>query len=420
MITERLLQFLWQMQYYNHHDLRTETGESVLVNYPGQLNNNQGPDFINARIRIGEAEWVGQVELHIKSSMWGSHGHGEDINYKNVILHVVWEDDCKSNEIPVLVVGQRVPKLFLKQYGEWMRTRQPIPCSAMLKEISPLVMTAWKERLLIERLIRKSSLISGWLEENRGDWEETFWWLLARNFGARVNEDAFEELARSVPLKLLTRHRKQRFQLESILFGQGRLLEKQFLEDYPQQLQREYRHAQCKHAFVPIRQPLHFLRMRPGNFPTIRLAQLASILNNSKHLFTRVIEARKVSDVKSMLEIEASEYWNKHYLFDQLSKECKKKLGNDMINNILINTIAPALFTYGHHFKQEEFQKRSIEWLTLIDPEQNALIDCWEEFGLIPQSAADTQSLLELRIQYCDRKRCLDCSIGNSIFKKSV
>jgi hypothetical protein len=160
--------------------------------------------------------------------------------------------------------------------------------------------------------------------------------------------------------------------------------------------------------------------MRPGNFPTIRLAQLASILNNSKHLFTRVIEARKVSDVKSMLEIEASEYWNKHYLFDQLSKECKKKLGNDMINNILINTIAPALFTYGHHFKQEEFQKRSIEWLTLIDPEQNALIDCWEEFGLIPQSAADTQSLLELRIQYCDRKRCLDCSIGNSIFKKSV
>jgi len=274
--------------------------------------------------------------------------------------------------------------------------------------------------LLIERLIRKSTLISGWLEENKGDWEEAFWWLLARNFGTKVNEDAFEELARSVPLKILTRHKNQRFQLEAILLGQGGQLEKKFLEEYPQRLQKEYRFCQQKYRLSPIRQPMHFLRMRPGNFPTIRLAQLACLFNRSRHLFTRIREARLIADVKSLLEIEASDYWDRHYVFDDRSREIKKKLGKDMISNILINSVVPSLFTYGHHYKLEDYQKKALDWLGIIDPEHNAIIEDWGQCNMPVQTAADSQSLIELRIQYCDKKRCLDCSIGNSIFRKSV
>ena len=238
MITERLLQFLWQMQYFNKEDLLTEAGENLRIIHPGQHNSNQGPDFINARIKIQDTEWIGNVELHTLSSLWLQHGHHLDPNYSNVILHVVWEDDAMISGIPVLVLQHRIPKLILQRYEEWMRTPRPIPCSGLIGQTTDLVWKSWKERLLVERMIRKSSLVSGFLEENKGNWEETFWWLIARNFGIKVNEDAFEEMARTLPLNLLTRHKDQVIQLESMLMGQAGLLEKKFLEPYPRALQK--------------------------------------------------------------------------------------------------------------------------------------------------------------------------------------
>src|SRR6185295_2055219 len=197
MISERLLQFLWQMQYYNREALSIDTGESLQIIQPGFINSNQGPDFLNARIKIDGTEWVGHVELHTRSALWKVHGHDEDPNYQNVILHVVWEHDSENSTLPLLVLENRVPKWILHRYEEWMSTRHSIPCHNFLNDVAHMVWTSWKDRLLVERLLRKSSLLCIWLEETRGNWEEAFWWLIARNFGIKVNEEAFEELARS-------------------------------------------------------------------------------------------------------------------------------------------------------------------------------------------------------------------------------
>ena len=419
MISERLLQFLWQMQYYNREALSIDTGESLQIIQPGFINSNQGPDFLNARIKIDGTEWVGHVELHTRSALWKVHGHDEDPNYQNVILHVVWEHDSENSTLPLLVLENRVPKWILHRYEEWMSTRHSIPCHNFLNDVAHLVWTSWKDRLLVERLLRKSSLLCIWLEETRGNWEEAFWWLIARNFGIKVNEEAFEELARSLPLNLLTRHKSQLLQLEAILLGQGGLLEKNFLETYPNHLQREYRFYQTKYSLQPIRQSLHFLRMRPGNFPTIRLAQLAALIHRSTHLFSKIKEAVQLSDVKAMLELEASEYWQRHYVFDDLAEHKTRKLGREMIANLLINSIIPSLFTYGHLHHEEQFMARAIDWLRLLEPEHNATLKNWEALHVPCENAFDSQALLELRVHYCDKKRCLDCAIGNSHFKRS-
>lgn len=417
---ERLLQFIWQFRYFNGKELRSTAGETVTIIHPGRPNANQGPDFLEARIRIGDTLWVGQVELHIRSSDWQKHGHQADKNYENVILHVVWEDDGTpaGSVLPVLSLQDRVSGLLLRQYEAWMHRLVFIPCERQVTEVPALTWLSWKERLLLERLQRKTGQIAGYLGENNQHWEETFWWLLARNFGIRVNAGAFEAIARSLPVNLLSRNKSRQQPLEALLLGQAGLLEREWKDAYPRRLRKDYLFYRNKYGLHPIRQPVHFLRMRPGSFPTVRLAQLAMLLHRSAHLFAFAKEAGSLDAIREQLTVTASAYWDHHYLPDEWSPARSKKLGAGMIDNILINTILPVLFAYGHLRGEPVLKERALDWYQAIAPEKNAILRKFEQLGIAGGNAADTQALLELQSRYCQEKKCLDCAIGNALLKR--
>ena len=418
-MTERLLQYIWQFQYFNRSNLQTAKGEKLTILFPGNLNLNQGPDFTNAQIKIDDTILVGSIELHIKASQWNEHGHSGDANYKNVILHVVFENDILQSSIPVLELQSRISNLLLDKYDKLMNASSFIACSNSISEIKEITWIAWKERLLAERLTRKSGIAFRFLEENKMHWEETFWWMLARNFGMKVNSEAFELMARTISVNILAKHKNQIHQLEALLLGQAGLLNEDFTEDYPKLLQREYFFLQKKYELKPIHSPVHFLRMRPGNFPTIRLAQLAALVQNSAHLFSKILETAKISDIKKLLSVTANDYWHYHYSLDEPSSFKKKTVGQNMIDNIVINTVIPMLFAYGLHHKEEKFKTKAILWLEEISAEINSITKGFSQLQLDNKTAFDSQAFIELKTQYCDQKLCLKCSVGNSLLKAS-
>jgi hypothetical protein len=417
-MTERLLQYIWQFQYYNKGELSTTAGEPLQILFPGQFNTNQGPDFSDAKIKIGTTTWAGAVELHINTSDWKKHNHQQDNNYNNVILHVVWEDDTKANELPVLELKSRVPKVLLQRYEELMLSSSFIPCEKMIHTVREITWKSWKERLLAERLLRKAAVVETYLKQNSYHWEATFWWLLARNFGMKVNADAFEAVARSLPINILAKHKNQIHQLEALLLGQAGLLQENFTEDYPVMLQKEYAFYKNKYGLQPINNPVFSLRMRPGNFPAVRLAQLAMLVHHSVHLFAEIKEAAEVKNVKSRFDITANDYWHYHYRFDELSAYRKKKLGAAMIDNIIINTIAPVLFSYGTYHNEQPYKDKALQWLEETTAESNVITKGFEKLGLENKTAYDSQALIELKNNYCHPKRCLDCGVGNAILKQ--
>lgn len=417
-MTERLLQYIWQFQYYNKGELSTAAGEPLQILFPGQFNTNQGPDFSDAKIKIGATTWAGTVELHINTSDWKKHNHQQDNNYNNVILHVVWEDDTKANELPVLELKSRVPKVLLQRYEELMLSSSFIPCEKMIHTVRDITWKSWKERLLAERLLRKAAVVETYLRQNSYHWEATFWWLLARNFGMKVNADAFEAVARSLSINILAKHKNQIHQLEALLLGQAGLLQENFTEDYPVMLQKEYAFYKNKYGLQPINNPVFSLRMRPGNFPAVRLAQLAMLVHHSVHLFVEIKEAAEVKNVKSRFDITANDYWHYHYRFDEHSAFRKKKLGTAMIDNIVINTIAPVLFAYGNYHNEQLYKDKALQWLEETTAESNVITKGFEKLGLENRTAYDSQALIELKNNYCHPKRCLDCGVGNAILKQ--
>ena len=428
-MTERLLQFIWQFQYFNKNELSTAEGELVQVILPGQHNNDQGPDFSNAKILIGNTTWAGTIELHIKTSDWNKHKHQEDKNYNNVILHVVWGDDrspdpiatClptgKIGSVPVIELKSRVSKLLLQRYEELMLSSAFIPCEKSIRSVPDITINIWKERLLIERLLRKARMVESYMQQNNYHWEETFWWMLARNFGMKVNAEAFEAMARSIPLTILAKHKNQIHQLEALLLGQAGLLKESFIEDYPNLLQKEYRFLQSKYNIQPIQLPLFSLRMRPGNFPAIRLAELAMLVHGSAHLFSKIKEAVSAKEIKQFFEVTANDYWHYHYQFDETSAFKKKKIGISMIDNIIINTVAPVLFAYGNYQSENRYKDKALQCLEEITAEKNLITKGFEQLNIENKNAWDSQALIELKNEYCNRKRCLECSIGNNILK---
>lgn len=417
-MTERLLQYIWQFQYFNKTDLVTTTGETVQVVFPGQYNTNQGPDFTDAKICIGKTTWAGTVELHIRTSDWAKHNHQKDKNYNNVILHVVWEDDrSDNNTVPVLELKGRVSKILLQRYEELVNADLFIPCERSIHSVREIIWKSWKDRLLAERLLRKAETVDNYLQQNNYHWEETFWWLLARNFGMKVNAETFEAIARSVPVNILAKHKNQVHQLEALLLGQAGLLEEKFTEEYPLMLQKEYRFLQNKYRLKPVSLPLHFLRMRPGNFPTIRLAQLTMLVYESVHLFSKVKEAGSVKDIRQWFDVNANDYWHCHYRFDEVSAFKKKTLGETMIDNIIINTIAPVLFAYGSCHKEQQYKDKALQWLENTAAEANSITKGFRQIGVNNKSAFDSQALIELKNEYCSKRRCLDCGIGTAILK---
>lgn len=420
-MTERLLQFIWQFQYFNKNELTTSLGELIRVIFPGLYNTNQGPDFTGAKISIDRTTWAGNVELHIKTSDWNKHQHQYDTNYSNVILHVVWEDDKTPGQgIPIIELKSRVSKLLLQRYEDLMNSSSFIPCENSIHTVRDITWKSWKERLLVERLLRKAGLVEIYLQQNNHHWEETCWWLLARNFGMKINADAFEAVARSIPLTVLAKQKQQIHQLEALLLGQAGLLKEKFTEDYPRLLQREYNFQQHKYKLKPVRLPVLFLRMRPGNFPTIRLAQLAMLIHESAHLFAKIKETSSVKDVKKWFDVTANDYWHYHYRLDEPSAFRIKKPGETMVDNIIVNTVIPMLFAYGNFHREQKYKDRALQWLGEISAEKNSITKRFAQIGIENKNAYDSQALIELKNEYCERKKCLDCGAGNAILKSNL
>ncbi len=418
-MTERLLQFIWQLRYYNNIGLACTNGQLIQVIHPGTHNTNQGPDFLNAKIKVGLTLWAGHVELHIKSGDWIKHRHSNDSNYKNVILHVVWIHDTDINlGFPTVELQHAVPKLLLYKYDRLMKGNRLIPCADHpAGAVNEASMISWKTRLLAERLQAKSCHINNLLKKNNMHWEETCWWLLARNFGSTVNSDSFEKIAMSIPYNLLLRHQNNQVQLEALLLGQAGLLDGTYSNDYPKMLQQEFRFLQHKYKLLNPHTALLLLRMRPANFPAIRLSQLASLLHGHKQLFSTFLEAESIDTIEKMLMVSASGYWQTHYVFDEPGHFKQKKTGKQMAHNIIINTVIPLLYTYGQVKNNEWLTGKIMQWLAGLPAENNSIVREFEKIGIASRSAYDSQALLQLRQQYCNQNRCLQCTIGNAILK---
>ena len=419
---EDILQYIWKFQYYNNHQLTSTSGDKILVIHPGSHNVNQGPDFTEAKIKINDTLWVGNVELHINSSHWNLHNHSADENYKNIILHIVWNHDAEikdanGNNLPTLELQSRVSNLLLEKYKQLGENGQFIACEKLPHQLRELSLTSWKQRLVAERLLLKSENIFQILSETNFHWEETFWWLIAANFGLKVNSEMFKKIAQSLPLSVLAKHKHNLIQIEAMLFGQAGLLKKDFQEKYPIMLQKEYRFYQKKYQLQPVDGELFFLRMRPANFPTIRLAQLAMLIHNSEHLFSKIKETDSVAEVKQMFCLEANDYWHYHYIFDEKAEQKIKSLGKQMIDNVIINTIVPILFAYGLHHEEEVYKEKAIKWLEEISPEKNSITKGFESLHYSNNNAFDSQAFIQLKNAYCNKTLCLECAIGNSLLR---
>ncbi len=420
-MTERLLQYIWQFKYFNVNALLTEEGETLQVLHPGSHNTNQGPDFIDAKIKINNTTWAGSIELHINSSDWNKHKHSADKNYKNVILHVVWKNDIDmSLPFSTLTLQNKVSKLLLNRYDELMSTIAFIPCQQNIHQVDELTWQNWKERVLVERLENKTGVVMDFFQRTNNHWEETFWWLLAKNFGIKLNSVAFEKMAQSISVNILAKHKGQVHQTEALLFGQAGLLEETFKDDYPKLLQREYQFLKKKYKLQKVEASMLFLRMRPSNFPTVRLAQLAMLVHQSLHLFSKIKEATDVKYIKELLNVTANDYWHYHYVFDEAAAFKKKKLGDQMIDNILINTIVPVLFAYGHYHNESKLKDKALQWLEHTRPEKNSISNGFMALKIGNKTAFDSQALIQLKNEYCNKKRCLDCSVGNKLIRETA
>ncbi len=420
---EDLLHYVWRLQRFDTAELQTTEGQPIRIQMIGEHNHHSGPDFTNARIEIGKTLWAGNVEMHLKASDWSSHQHQSDPAYDNVILHVVLDEDEKINRqngsrIPCLELKKRISSKISKIYQKFLHNEYWISCQHHFYEVGHMTKVLWLDRLLVERLECKTIVIEKLLKEKTNNWESTFYQILAKNFGVKVNAEPFERLARTLPLSILGKHKNDLFQIEALLFGQSGLLNDDFEDEYPNRLKKEYQFLQKKYQLTPIEKTnWRFLRMRPANFPTIRIAQFAQLIFQSTHLFSKVLAAKNVKEIQNMFELKLSNYWQTHYVFDKESVKRNKSLGRNAIHLFIINTITPFLFLYGKWKDEEDYKDRAFQLLEEVPAEKNSIISKWEELGMLPKSAYETQALLQLKNEYCSKKRCLECSIGCGILK---
>lgn len=392
---------------------------------PGFYNTDAGPDFRESEIKVGSTRWYGHVEIHVRSSDWLRHGHTHDPAYQNVVLHVVLEEDepillASGTRIPCLELQARIRPELLQRYRKFYQKPHTIPCAGMLHQVPELTRKLWLDRLQIERLEERARRVLHLLEKNTGDWEMTFYQLLGSGLGLRVNQDAFQELAVRTPLTLLRRHCPQLFQLEALLFGQAGLLPQATEDVYPQELRKEYLFLQKKYQLIPMTgQEWKFSRMRPAGFPTVRIAQLAMLLHSTDHLFSRIIVVERVEEIYHLLAVKVSNYWATHYRFDKLTKFSEKRLGRQAIDQIIINIIVPFLFAYGKARASEKHRRRAGELLEQVAAEKNSMLRAWNKLGIEAGHAGDSQALLQLRKEYCNAHRCLQCAIGTWLLRQT-
>jgi len=423
---EQLLHYVWKHRLWPLKPLATTDGRSVEIVDAGTPNGDAGPDFFNAKVAIGGQLWVGNVEIHLKASDWFRHHHDSDAAYNNVALHVV---EC-ADAIATTASGRTVATLQLpipdkirENYEELLRTDRYPPCHKIVASLPPLSLHSWMTTLQIERLERKTGEIHRRVEQCGGSWEAACFVTLARNFGFATNSDAFEEWALSIPLDQAARHRDNPAQIEALFFGQAGLLDAPDAaprDDYREQLRAEYGFLRHKYGLRPI-DPTHwrFLRMRPHNFPSVRIAQLAAIYCSRRASISRLTSCESVADVERELQAETSEYWQHHYTFGHESgTKSSRRLSKSTIELIAINTVAPMLFAYGRHRMSQTMADRALLLLEQTGAEDNRVVRMWRECGLEAASAADSQALLQLKTRYCDRHDCLRCRIGYEFLKR--
>jgi len=421
---EDFLHYIWKFQKFSKTDLNTQDNDSIEIVNQGSHNLDSGPDFFSAQIRIGEQLWVGNVEIHLKSSDWYAHRHEIDTAYDNVILHVVWQHDVdvfrKDNTvIPTLELKNRIDNSTLSSYNKLFSGKKNwIPCEDSFGEVDDFVLQNWLERLYFERLENKSDLIFELLEHSKNDWEAVLFMVLAKNFGLKNNGQSFLSMARSFDFSVLRKLQKNQTQIEALLIGQAGLLETESDGDYFNKLKTEYQFIKNKFQLENRDVlPAQFFRLRPVNFPTIRLAQMAALYFVNHQLFSKVISAKNKEEIYKLFNSSASEFWDTHFHFNSLSPKRKKRLSKEFIDLIIINTILPVLFCY-HKHTGKEIPDHLLELIKSIDKEDNNLVNSFNELKHIAENAMHSQALIEMKLNYCDRKRCLQCAVGNELIRK--
>jgi hypothetical protein len=421
---EEFLHYLWKYSLYDPDKLIDNEGNKIKVINPGEYNRDSGPDFFNARLCIAGTEWAGNIEIHTHSSHFDFHGHNHDPSFDNVILHVVAENDKQvfnSKGEEVLTSEMKFNPMLFEKYTDLVNDPFVIACQSGIGSLDSFFIRHWLNTLVVERLEEKAEQIFKIFSETGNNWDETFYRILARYFGFRVNTEPFEMLASALPFRIIRKHADNRFQVEALLFGTAGLLDEGLFkealnENFYIDLIREYRILSAKYSL----RPLHgwvwkFARLRPANFPTIRLSQLAAMLAVTGGLFSKILESSDIKQLKDVFEVTASEYWDDHFIFGKKSRPYEKTTGSQAADILLINTVIPTIFVYGRFRDSNEICEKAVSFLEEIDPERNSIIEEWQSAGIKAESAFYTQALIHLRNNYCRKRKCLDCRIGAKI-----
>ena len=419
---EQLLHYVWKHKIFPLKELKTTTGQQVEVIDTGLANTDAGPDFFNAKLKLDGVLWIGNIEIHERSSDWFKHGHHSDAGYNSVILHIASEIDTEISRSN----GERIPQIQLicpeavrTNYKELLETDSYPPCYRIIPSLPPFTAHSWMTALQMERFEQKATLLNERLKRCQGNWEDAFFITLARNFGFGLNGDAFETWAHRLPFRAVDKHRNDLFQIEAIFFGQAGILEDSDGDGYYLRLKKEYTYLQHKFGLIPMDASLwRFLRLRPANFPHIRIAQLACLYHRAYGLLSRIMETETLQGVRDILKGGTSEYWLTHYTFGGSSPSRPKTLSNTSLDLLIINTVVTFLYAYGLHKGNRVLCARAGSFLEELKAENNYITRMWEQCGMKASNAADSQALIQLKKEYCDKKKCLYCRIGYEYLKR--
>lgn len=419
---EQLLHYVWKHKIFPLKELKTTTGQQVEVIDTGLANTDAGPDFFNAKLKLDGVLWIGNIEIHERSSDWFKHGHHADAGYNSVILHIASEIDTEISRSN----GERIPQIQLicpeavrTNYKELLETDSYPPCYRIIPSLPPFTAHSWMTALQMERFEQKATLLNERLKRCQGNWEDAFFITLARNFGFGLNGDAFETWAHQLPFRAVDKHRNDLFQIEAIFFGQAGMLEDSDGDGYYLRLKKEYTYLQHKFELIPMDASLwRFLRLRPANFPHIRIAQLACLYHRAYGLLSRIMETETLQGVRDILKGGTSEYWLTHYTFGGSSPSRPKTLSNTSLDLLIINTVVTFLYAYGLHKGNRVLCARAGSFLEELKAENNYITRMWEQCGMKASNAADSQALIQLKKEYCDKKKCLYCRIGYEYLKR--
>ncbi|MCH2033396.1 MAG: DUF2851 family protein [Tenacibaculum sp.] len=420
---EKFLHYLWRYKLLLHSKLESSQKEKISIINSGVYNSNSGPDFLNAQIEIDSQLWIGNIEIHVKASDWYLHHHENDTNYDAVILHVVWENDAdvymKNNQpIPTLELKNKIDSDLLNNYRELNANNLNwIACENQIGQIDSFVLDNWLERLFFERLEEKSTFVLQLLEDSNNDYEAVLFQMLAKNFGLKVNGEAFLRLSKSFDFKVLRKTNDNELTLFALLFGQAGFLEDDIPDNYFNALKNEYHYLQHKFNLQSIsKNHFQFFRMRPNNFPTIRLAQLGTLYLQHQNLFSELLNKTTIESIYTFFTVELNSFWNTHYTFEKESKFSLKKLSKNFIDLVIINTIIPLKFVYKKE-RGEFIDEEILSFVRSMKSEKNSIISQFENIKVQSDNAFKSQALLQLKNNYCDYKKCFDCAIGDKLIR---